>query len=166
MVLIKSALVGGAAIAGSLRALQRAFPPMVNYPKIGSLFHLSDGTVKQVIGFFGSSDKTARQIDHSRDLFFAKTPNETLVFSKSRCEGEGHRPTISLVVAEKNPDPEDFGDPWFEGSYAPLSPEGQRKLNVQVLPYTEVNTQTQPGIIGSIYRAYEAIKCDEITVPS
>lgn len=165
--LFRAASVGVTLVTGglvSLEILERKFPSTLKEEthKMEEVFR-SKG--KHVIGYFGASgDIFKKGLDPNRRLYFAQHPSDAYTYAKYSKEGK-----LALLIADKPLNTEEhLGVNMTQGAidsdmqdvmpYQPITPQGQKEINLTVGHLFEPTVQNDPSLSGHLRRAYQAWK--------
>ena len=126
--------------------LLEKYPPIGSQFKWGSFYNTSG---KKFIGYTGH--RKDFKLDNSRDLYF--TTRKKTAQSYAGIGGQ-----VWHVIGKEAPRDEHYGKPHTstnllgKGTYTPLSPQGIKTLNVEVVDPEQVTNDTEIGIRTSFNR--------------
>lgn len=165
--LFRAASVGVTLVTGglvSLEILERKFPSTlkVETHKMEEVFR-SKG--KHVIGYFGASEDVFKKgLDPNRRLYFTQHPSDAYTYAKYSKEGK-----LALLIADKPLNTEEhLGVNMTQGAidsdmqdvmpYQPITPQGQKEINLTIGHLFEPTVQNDPSLSGHLRRAYHSWK--------
>lgn len=151
-IFLGAAALGGV-FAGGM-AMEKLYPAQTGHKQIGEKIHTAEGE-KIFIGYTGVPESIARKIKEEgseRCLFTTKSKAEAQQYAITGTVSNSDRPVVMAVYAKKFPKSKHCEPQWFEGPHAPISVEGQRKLQISIHEIEPVTTETRLGWGGAIER--------------
>lgn len=134
---------------------QKKYPSEGSKFKPGDSYPLSNGKKKIFIGYTGHHQETIRHINPNIPLYYA---------SKQTAQGYagryGNQGVVGHVVGNKIPSYGDHGKPRTAtnlfpfGTYAPLSPNGIKNLDIEVVDPESVTSKTKVGRLPALKRMF------------
>ncbi|MCB1080652.1 MAG: hypothetical protein KDK69_02415 [Chlamydiia bacterium] len=165
--LFRAASVGVTLVTGSLVSLEtlvRKFPSTLEEEthKMEEVFR-SKG--KHIIGYFGASgDVFKKGLNPDRRLYYAENPADAYTYAKYSKNGK-----LALLIADQPLNTQEhLGANLTQGAidsdmqdvmpYQPITPQGQKEINLTVGHLFEPTIQNDPSLSGHLRRAYHAWK--------
>lgn len=106
---------------------------VTHMPNVGDLMIVGN-TTKRVIGFNGAHELTNIETK-SGELFYGNL-YVAMKYAQARTEING-RGYVRAIVGKDLPKDDHHSEAWFPGNWQPLSPEGQRKLEIEAVVLEE-----------------------------
>jgi len=161
--IVTCAALGLTAVAGCNKMVE-TFPPALRLAQPGSFINKRNGQRAYVVGYTGHHADTFKAIARrERDLFFTsfQIAQGYALRNGKASAGQPAAPVVGRIVADGPIDDRDgsvlgtrTADEILDGSrlFEPLTPEGQRKLNVRIDKLIAITPETRMGVVGSAQR--------------